>query len=50
MEIGLEHLFYAFSVTWMLHLGYLLNLSFRQKHLAGELETLKKALAEKDSG
>ncbi len=42
MEIGLKHLFYAFTVTWALHLGYLLHLSFRQKRLEEDIAALKK--------
>ena len=47
MEIGLKHLFYAFALFWVLHVGYLLNLSFRQKRLADELRTLKESLNRK---
>ena len=47
MDIGLKHLFYAFTVTWVLHLGYLLNLSFRQKRLADDIAALKKEQEEK---
>lgn len=49
MDIGLKHLFLAFGVAWAVHLGYLLNLSFRQKRLADELESLKKILDDKTS-
>ncbi|MFQ5776542.1 MAG: hypothetical protein ACE5IP_00880 [Terriglobia bacterium] len=49
MDIGLKHLFYAFGLLWVLHVGYLLNLAFRQKRLAEELRALKEALAGKAS-
>lgn len=41
MEIGLKHLFYAFAVAWLVHLGYLLRLSLRQKRLSRELDDLR---------
>jgi len=44
MDIGLKHLFYAFALVWVLHIGYLLNLSLRQKRLADELRALKESL------
>lgn len=44
MDIGLKHLFYAFAAVWLLHLGYLLNLAFRQKRLGDELRALKESL------
>ncbi len=44
MDIGLKHLFYAFAVAWLFHLGYLWNLASRQKRLKEELETLKQAI------
>ena len=47
MDVGLQHLFYAFAVVWILHLGYLLSLAFRQKQLRGEVRALKDALAHK---
>ena len=47
MDIGLKHLFYAFALVWILHIGYLLNLSFRQKRLADELRALKDSLHSK---
>lgn len=47
MDIGLKHLFYAFGLIWILHVGYLLNLAFRQKRLADELQALKETLARK---
>ena len=34
----------AFALVWVLHIGYLLNLSLRQKRLADELRTLKDSL------
>ncbi len=49
MDIGLKHLFYAFALVWVLHIGYLLNLSFRQKRLADELRALKDSLNRKPS-
>ena len=50
MDIGLKHLFWGFALFWVLHAGYLLNLSFRQKRLADELRALKDSLARKASG
>lgn len=44
MEIGLKHLFYAFALVWVLHLGYLLSLASRQKRLREELQALQKSL------
>ncbi|HXE75434.1 MAG TPA: CcmD family protein [Candidatus Xenobia bacterium] len=44
MDIGLKHLFYAFALVWALHIGYVLNLSLRQKRLADELRSLKDSL------
>lgn len=44
MEIGLKHLFYAFGFVWILLFGYVFSLARRQKHLADELEALKKNL------
>lgn len=49
MEIGLKHLLFAFAALWLLHLGYLLNLSFRQKRLNEEVQVLKRTLEQKDS-
>lgn len=48
MDIGLKHLFYAFALVWVLHLGYLLNLASRQKRLSEELRSLQKALNRSD--
>ncbi len=42
MDIGLKHLFFAFAVAWAVHLGYLLNLSMRQKRLEREIKQLKR--------
>ena len=50
MDIGLKHLFYAFALVWVLHIGYLFNLSRRQKHLADELRALKDSLNKKAGG
>ncbi len=47
MDVGLKHLFWAFALFWLLHAGYLLNLSFRQKRLADELRALKESLGRK---
>jgi CcmD family protein len=47
MPIGLKHFFYAYSLVWILLIGYLLNLAFRQKHLADELRALKDRLSRK---
>ena len=47
MDIGLKHLFYAFAFVWVLLLGYVLNLAFRQKRLGEELRALKESLARK---
>jgi len=44
MDIGLKHLFLAFALVWILHLGYLLSLASRQKRLSEEIHTLKQAL------
>ena len=44
MEIGLKHLFYAFALVWGLLLGYVVNLSHRQKRLGEELQALKESL------
>jgi len=49
MEIGFEHLFYAFALFWLLHAGYLLNLIVRQKRLADELKELKELTSKKSS-
>jgi len=50
MEIGLEHLFYAFALVWVLLMSYLLNLAFRQKRLAEEIRALKDELERRASG
>ncbi|MFQ5664430.1 MAG: CcmD family protein [Terriglobia bacterium] len=50
MEIGLKHLFYAFALVWVLHIGYLLNLARRQKRLGEELRALKDILASRRAG
>ena len=36
MEIGLTHLFYAFTLVWILLMSYLLNLAFRQMAAVAE--------------
>jgi len=41
MDIGLKHLFYAFTVAWIIHLVYLLRLSRRQKRLSREMDDLR---------
>lgn len=50
MEIGLQHLFYAFTFVWILLIAYLLNLAFRQKQLAEELRALQERLERDRSG
>ncbi len=47
MPIGLKHFFYAYAFVWVVLFGYLLNLAFRQKRLADELQSLKDRLARK---
>ncbi len=47
MDVGLQHLFYAFAVVWILHLVYLLSLASRQKQLGKEVRALREALARK---
>jgi CcmD family protein len=47
MPIGLKHFFLAYSFVWLLLIGYLLNLAFRQKRLAEEIRSLKERLARK---
>ena len=49
MEIGLTHLFYAFTLVWILLMSYLLNLAFRQKRLAEEIRALREQLEHKAS-
>jgi len=46
MELGLEWLFYAFSAAWVLHVGYLVSLSSREKKLREQLDYLKTLLEE----
>ena len=47
MDIGLKHLFYAFTVAWVIHLVYLLRLSLRQKRLSREMDDLRKHMDSK---
>lgn len=45
MDIGLKHLFLAYALVWVLHLGYLFSLAGRQKRLREELRALQDAVA-----
>ncbi|MFQ5694394.1 MAG: CcmD family protein [Terriglobia bacterium] len=47
MDIGLQHLFYAFALLWVLHVAYLLSLASRQKKLSDELRELRETLKRK---
>ncbi|MBI2956786.1 MAG: CcmD family protein [Acidobacteria bacterium] len=49
MPIGLKHFFFAYAFFWILLLGYLINLAFRQKRLADEIQELKETLARRGS-
>lgn len=43
---NLNFLFAAYSIVWLLIIGYLFNLARRQKNLAQELETVKRLQTE----
>ncbi len=47
MPIGLKHFVLAYSFVWILLIGYLLNLAFRQKRLAEELRALRERVTGK---
>lgn len=47
--LGVKHLFYAYALAWVFLLGYAVNLSFRHKQVAEELESLKETLARRSS-
>ena len=50
MEENLKWIWYAFSVAWALHLGYVYTLAARQKKLNEEVKNLRAQLEEHDSG
>lgn len=49
MPIGLKHFVLAYAFVWILLVGYLLNLAFRQKRLGEELRSLKDRVAGKQA-
>ncbi|MCZ6752286.1 MAG: CcmD family protein [Acidobacteria bacterium] len=43
----MESLFWAYTVVWILHVGYLLSLAVRQNSLRQEISTLKALVEQK---
>ena len=43
----MENLFWAYSIVWILHVGYLLSLAARQNSLRQEISTLKALVEQK---
>ncbi len=43
----MENLFWAYTVVWILHVGYLLSLAVRQNSLRQEISTLKALVEQK---
>jgi CcmD family protein len=49
MQELVRWVWYAFTVAWVLHAGYVLTLSLRQKRLLRQIEDLQQLLKEQQS-
>ena len=47
VEVDLRSLWWAYTIVWILHVGYLLSLAVRQNSLRQEISTLKALVEQK---